>query len=133
MWPPVAGRGEESVVPVVAGMNQRKVPMRAAAHDDCTAGCRRTRFAARLHRGGGLTALLLWCAAATYALAQMARGSSIRSRGGGRHGHGERGDVPGWVLITLMTAGIVAALWVVAQEQLLALFSRAINSVSGHP
>ncbi len=81
----------------------------------------------------GLTALLLWCAAATYALAQMARGSSIRSRGGGRHGHGERGDVPGWVLITLMTAGIVAALWVVAQEQLLALFSRAINSVSGHP
>jgi len=28
---------------------------------------------------------------------------------------GERGDVPGWVLITLMTAGLVTALWVVAQ------------------
>jgi hypothetical protein len=23
----------------------------------------------------------------------------------------ERGDVPGWVLITLMTAGIVAIIW----------------------
>ena len=30
----------------------------------------------------------------------------------------ERGDVPGWVLITLMTAGLVAALWAVAQDQL---------------
>jgi hypothetical protein len=26
----------------------------------------------------------------------------------------ERGDVPGWVLITVMTAGLVAALWAVA-------------------
>ena len=30
----------------------------------------------------------------------------------------ERGDVPGWVLITLMTAGLVTALWVVAKGQL---------------
>lgn len=42
----------------------------------------------------------------------------------------ERGDVPGWVLVTLMTAGIVAVLWAVAQDRLIALFEQAINSVS---
>lgn len=41
---------------------------------------------------------------------------------------GERGDVPGWVLVTLMTAGLVAALWAVAEGQLTALFSAALNS-----
>ena len=41
---------------------------------------------------------------------------------------GERGDVPGWVLITLMTAGLVAVLWAVAEDQLKALFTDAINS-----
>ena len=40
----------------------------------------------------------------------------------------ERGDVPGWVLITLMTAGLVAALWAVAQDQLTALFQQALAS-----
>jgi hypothetical protein len=40
----------------------------------------------------------------------------------------ERGDVPGWVLITLMTAGLVAALWAVAQDQLTALFQEALAS-----
>lgn len=44
---------------------------------------------------------------------------------------GERGDVPGWVMITLMTAGLVAVLWTVADDQLRALFSRAMNTVSG--
>lgn len=42
----------------------------------------------------------------------------------------ERGDVPGWVLITLMTAGLVAALWAVAQDQLVALFERALAEVT---
>ena len=28
----------------------------------------------------------------------------------------ERGDVPGWVLITLMTAGLVAVLWTAADR-----------------
>lgn len=41
----------------------------------------------------------------------------------------ERGDVPGWVLITLMTAGLVTALWVVAKEQLVSLFQSALSSV----
>lgn len=41
----------------------------------------------------------------------------------------ERGDVPGWVLITLMTATIVAAIWVFARDQLMDLVSRALNDV----
>ncbi|WP_034609279.1 hypothetical protein [Cellulomonas sp. URHD0024] len=43
----------------------------------------------------------------------------------------ERGDVPGWVLVTLMTAGLVTALWLVAGQALSKLFSQAIGSVSG--
>jgi hypothetical protein len=48
-----------------------------------------------------------------------------------RAGSSERGDVPGWVLITLMTAGLVSVLWGVANDQLTALFNRAMNSVTG--
>ena len=43
----------------------------------------------------------------------------------------DRGDVPGWVLITLMTAGIVGVLWGVAQEELKNLFADAVDSVKG--
>lgn len=43
----------------------------------------------------------------------------------------ERGDVPGWVLITIMTAGIVTALWLVAQPLLTGLFTSAVGGVSG--
>lgn len=44
---------------------------------------------------------------------------------------GDRGDVPGWVLVTLMTAGLVTALWVLARDRLVEVFDRAITSVSG--
>lgn len=43
----------------------------------------------------------------------------------------ERGDVPGWVLITLMTAGIVTVLWAFAGPRLLDILSNALDSVSG--
>lgn len=43
----------------------------------------------------------------------------------------ERGDVPGWVLVTLMTAGLVVLIWAVAGPALTALFEQAIQSVSG--
>jgi hypothetical protein len=43
----------------------------------------------------------------------------------------DRGDVPGWVLITIMTAGLVTALWALAGPQLGQLFSDAISSVKG--
>jgi len=56
----------------------------------------------------------------------------VRSRLAARRAAtGERGDVPGWVLITLMTAGLVSVLWGVANDQLTALFNRAMNSVTG--
>ena len=41
----------------------------------------------------------------------------------------ERGDVPGWVLITVMTAGLVAVIWGVAEDQLRDLLRSALNSV----
>jgi hypothetical protein len=48
-----------------------------------------------------------------------------------RRPRGDRGDVPGWVLITLMTAGIVTVLWAVAGPRLQAILTNALNSVSG--
>jgi len=43
----------------------------------------------------------------------------------------ERGDVPGWVLITVMSAGLVAALWAIAGSQLSTMLRDALSSVSG--
>ncbi|MCK0117382.1 hypothetical protein BCE75_104141 [Isoptericola sp. CG 20/1183] len=43
----------------------------------------------------------------------------------------ERGDVPGWVLVTLMTAGLVVALWALAGPLLEGAFTDAIQSVTG--
>lgn len=43
----------------------------------------------------------------------------------------ERGDVPGWVLVTLMTAGLVVLIWAVAGPALSGLFEQAIERVSG--
>jgi hypothetical protein len=45
-------------------------------------------------------------------------------------GH-DRGDVPGWVLVTIMTAGLVTALWVVADDQLTRLLENALSGVTG--
>jgi hypothetical protein len=42
----------------------------------------------------------------------------------------ERGDVPGWVLITVMTAGLVVLIWGVAGDQLKTMLQNALNSVS---
>jgi hypothetical protein len=39
----------------------------------------------------------------------------------------ERGDVPGWVMITLMTAAIVVALWAVASDQIVQIFNNAME------
>lgn len=48
-----------------------------------------------------------------------------------RVGDRERGDVPGWVLITLMTAGLVVAIWAVAGPALTVMFDDALKSVKG--
>lgn len=42
----------------------------------------------------------------------------------------DRGDVPGWVLVAVMTAGLVTTLWLVADDQLSAVLRDAITSVS---
>jgi hypothetical protein len=41
----------------------------------------------------------------------------------------ERGDIPGWVLITIMTAGLVTLVWGVASDQLSDILKSALNSV----
>lgn len=41
----------------------------------------------------------------------------------------ERGDVPGWVLITLMTAGLVILIWALAGPALSGVFEQAIERV----
>jgi hypothetical protein len=43
--------------------------------------------------------------------------------------HPERGDVPGWVMITLMTAVLVAALLALAGPALEAMFNQAMDKV----
>lgn len=42
----------------------------------------------------------------------------------------ERGDVPGWVMITLMSAVLVAALLALATPALEGLFNQAMDKVS---
>ena len=54
---------------------------------------------------------------------------SLQTRLAGRDP--ERGDVPGWVLITLMNAGIVTALWALAGPRLLDILGNALDSVQG--
>lgn len=45
--------------------------------------------------------------------------------------HDDEGDVPGWVLITLMTAGLVIIIWGLAGPALGSIFEQAIERVSG--
>lgn len=41
----------------------------------------------------------------------------------------ERGDVPGWVMITVMTAGLVVAITMVAKPQLQSMLNSALDQV----
>ncbi|WP_308493670.1 hypothetical protein [Microbacterium terrisoli] len=68
--------------------------------------------------------------------AQRAAGTAcerLRSAWGvvGNESTDDRGDVPGWVLITLMTAGLVVVIWALAGPALADLFTQAIDKVSG--
>lgn len=42
----------------------------------------------------------------------------------------DEGDIPGWVLVTVMTAGLVTAIWLIADGQLTSVLDRAIAAVS---
>ena len=48
-----------------------------------------------------------------------------------RDGDNDRGDVPGWVMITVMTAIVVIALLAVFREQVVNAVTNAFESVSG--
>ena len=41
----------------------------------------------------------------------------------------DQGDVPGWVLITLMTAGLVVVIWAFAAPALQGVFDEAMDRV----
>ena len=43
----------------------------------------------------------------------------------------ERGDVPGWVMVTVMTAGLVVLIWGLAKDQLGQMLKDALGSVKG--
>jgi hypothetical protein len=43
----------------------------------------------------------------------------------------DRGDVPGWVMVTLMTAIVIAALTPFVSQELLAMLGRAFSMVGG--
>jgi hypothetical protein len=45
----------------------------------------------------------------------------------------ERGDVPGWVMVTVMTAALVLAILSVFQEAIKGAIINALNSVTGAP
>ncbi|MGI8721575.1 MAG: hypothetical protein ACR2JG_05050 [Geodermatophilaceae bacterium] len=61
------------------------------------------------------TALLMWCAT-----------SLARLRGPDR----ERGDVPGWVMITVMTAALVLAILIPFREAIVEAIQTALDSVT---
>lgn len=44
---------------------------------------------------------------------------------------GERGDVPGWVMVTVMTAALVVAIATIATPALQNMFTTAISKVAG--
>lgn len=43
----------------------------------------------------------------------------------------ERGDVPGWVLVVLMTTGLVTAIWAIAKPNLTNILNNSLNSMNG--
>jgi len=43
----------------------------------------------------------------------------------------EQGDVPGWVLVVLMTTGLVTAIWTIASPRLSAILKNSLDSMNG--
>jgi hypothetical protein len=42
----------------------------------------------------------------------------------------DRGDVPGWVMITLMTVAIATLIWTFASEALVSVLEEALNAIT---
>ena len=43
----------------------------------------------------------------------------------------ERGDVPGWVLVVLMTTGLVTGIWTLAAPRIDSILRNSLDSMSG--
>jgi hypothetical protein len=43
----------------------------------------------------------------------------------------QRGDVPGWVLVVLMTTGLVTAIWTIAAPRLTAILRNSLDAMNG--
>lgn len=43
----------------------------------------------------------------------------------------EQGDVPGWVLVVLMTTGLVTAIWTIAAPRLTTILRNSLDSMNG--
>lgn len=68
--------------------------------------------------------------ARAYRFATMPLVRTVKRRCGASPNETERGDVPGWVMITLMTAVIVVLIWGIASTQLTDLLNNAFGKVS---
>lgn len=42
----------------------------------------------------------------------------------------DRGDVPGWVLVVLMTTGLITGIWTVAAPRLSAILTHSLDSMN---
>ena len=63
----------------------------------------------------------LWLRDLSHSLAKRLRISELKN---------ERGDVPGWVLVVLMTAGLVTGIWALAGPRLSAMLTTSLDAVS---
>lgn len=70
--------------------------------------------------------LQVWLTAALLTLTDRVAAASMRA-----DDDDDRGDVPGWVMITVMTAIVVIALLAVFREQVTTAVKNAFDSVSG--
>ncbi|MBB6403942.1 hypothetical protein [Arthrobacter sp. AZCC_0090] len=73
----------------------------------------------------GLLLLLLWTLLPPGSGPKMVPGEGLAPG----DEHAERGDVPGWVMITLMSAALVAGLLALAGPALEGLFNQAMSKV----
>ena len=70
--------------------------------------------------------LQLWASLALLTLTERVTAATGKGRD-----ERDRGDVPGWVMITMMTAIVVIALLTAFRAQVLAAVKNAFDSVSG--
>jgi hypothetical protein len=68
----------------------------------------------------------LWLQDQIHALSQSLRSSALF-----KSVRDERGDVPGWVLVVLMTTGLVTAIWTIAAPRLSAILKNSLDAMNG--